>query len=224
MSPDAGRVLAAAHALGLVPNDQQVSSLLKFLAELGRWNATYNLTALRDPQAMFTHHLVDCMAAVPPVLRWVGRRSGLKVLDVGSGGGLPGIVWAILIPELDITCVDAVGKKAAFVRQVAGELGLRVTARHARVETLGAPRFDLITSRAFSSLQDLTLLTRSSLATGGAWVALKGKAPDTEIAALGAETRVFHVEPLTVPDLDAERCLVWMEARPDSAETGHPPG
>lgn len=224
MSPDAPRVLAAAHALGLAPTDQQVSSLLQFLAELGRWNATYNLTALRDPQAMFTHHLVDCMAAVPPVQRWVRQRSGLKVLDVGSGGGLPGIVWAILMPELDITCVDAVGKKAAFVRQVAGGLGLRVTARHARVETLGALRFDLITSRAFSSLHDLTHLTRGSLAPGGAWVALKGKPPEAEIAALGAETRVFHVEPLTVPDLGAERCLVWMETRADNAATGHPPG
>ncbi len=224
MSPDASQVLAAARALGLAPTDQQVSNLLRFLAELGRWNATYNLTALRDPQAMFTHHLVDCMAAVPPVQRWARQRSGLKVLDVGSGGGLPGIIWAILMPELDITCVDAVGKKAAFVRQAAGALGLHVTARHARVETLGALQFDLITSRAFSSLQDLTQLTRGSLAPGGAWVALKGKAPDAEIAELCTEVRVFHVEPLTVPTLDAERCLVWMEARPDSAATGHPPG
>ena len=224
MSPDAGTVRAAAQAMGLAVGDAQVAKLLQFLDELRRWNATYNLTALRDPQVMVTHHLVDCMAAVPAVRRWAQGRVGLKVLDVGSGGGLPGIVWALLMPELEITCVDAVGKKAAFVRQVAGSLGLNVQALHARVETLGGARFDLITSRAFSSLADLARLSRPALAPGGAWLALKGKVPDAEIAALGPAVQVFHVEPLTVPGLEAERCLVWMEPRHDAAASAHPPG
>jgi 16S rRNA (guanine527-N7)-methyltransferase len=224
MQPDDRRLSEAAAALGLALSEQQRAQLLQFLAELGRWNNTYNLTALRDPQAMLTHHIVDCLAAVPSVVRWAAGRRGLTVLDVGSGGGLPGLVWAILMPEVEVTCIDAVGKKAAFVRHTAGLLGLNVKALHARVESLAATRFDLITSRAFSSLGDFTRLTRSALAPGGAWLAMKGKSPEAEISALDPSIKVFHVEQLDVPDLGAERCLVWMSPDPASEGTGHPPG
>jgi 16S rRNA (guanine527-N7)-methyltransferase len=198
-------------ALGLEPSPAQTDALLRYLDLLQRWNATYNLTAVRDRAAMLTQHLADCLAVIGPV-----RRCGVagRVLDVGSGGGLPGVVLAIMLPALQVTCVDTVGKKAAFVRQLAGALALpQLHAVHARVEALRAPPFDLITSRAFASLADFVSLTRRHLAPGGVWMALKGKTPFEELAALPADIEVFHVEPLAVPGLDAERCLIWMRPK-----------
>jgi 16S rRNA (guanine527-N7)-methyltransferase len=220
--PDRAEAQAAAAALGLALPDEQADRLLVYLALLQRWNATYNLSAVRDPQAMWLQHVLDCMAVVPAIQRRLAARDdpGVgasattqrpRILDVGSGGGLPGVVWAILMPQADITCVDAVGKKAAFVRQAVGQLGLRhLKAEHARVESLSGARFDLVTSRAFSSLIDLVRLTRLLLADRGYWVAMKGKPPRAEITALGWPDAMFHVEPITVPGLAAERCLVWI--------------
>lgn len=124
------------------------------------------------------------------------------------------MVIATLLPGWDVTCVDAVAKKIAFVRQVAGSLGLpNLHAEHSRVESLQALPFELITSRAFASLADFTALTRKHLAPGGAWLAMKGRVPDDEMAALPPDVDVFHVEPLHVPGLNAQRCLVWMQPR-----------
>jgi 16S rRNA (guanine527-N7)-methyltransferase len=199
-------------SLGLQPTGAQVQALSTYLDLLQRWNATYNLTAVRDRHAMLTQHLADCLSAVKPLLK---RVQAGRVLDVGSGGGLPGVLLAVLAPGLDVTCVDTVGKKAAFVRQVAGQLVLpNLHAAHARVETLNAAAFDLITSRAFASLQDFTALTVRLLAPAGLWMAMKGKRPDKEMAALPPDVTVFHVEQLQVPGLDAERCLVWMRPAP----------
>ena len=185
--------------------------LESFLRLLSRWNATYNLTAVRDPAAMRVQHLADCMAVVPPLARHAAQG---RLLDVGSGGGLPGVVIAALLPGWDVTCVDAVGKKAAFVRQVAGDLGLKnLHAAHSRVEALKATPFDVITSRAFATLADFVSHSRALLAPGGVWLAMKGQRPDSEITALPSTVYVFHVEQLQVPELDAKRCLVWM--RPD---------
>ena len=179
---------------------------------LQRWNSTYNLTAVRDPAQMLTQHLADCLALIQPLRRFCGSGTH-RLLDVGSGGGLPGVVIAALNPQFDVTCVDAVGKKAAFVRQVAGELRLpNLHAEHARVEQLKLPPFHIITSRAFASLADFTRLTRRHLAADGAWVAMKGKRPAEEIDSLPADVEVFHVEQLSVPGLEAARCLVWMRA------------
>lgn len=142
----------------------------------------------------------------------VARRAP-TVIDVGSGGGLPGVVWALMLPALHVHCVDAVGKKAAFVRQAAGELKLRnLAAHHARVEQV-VGRYDLVASRAFATLADFVALTCDHLATAGVWVAMKGREPADEIAALPADVEVFHVEPLSVPGLHAERCLVWLRRR-----------
>ena len=142
----------------------------------------------------------------------------IRVLDVGSGGGLPGVVLAIVMPKWQVDCVDAVAKKATFVRQVAAELGLRnLHGLHARAENLqGGPNggpYALITSRAFASLADFCALTRHLLMPGGAWVAMKGLVPETEMRALQAEVDVFHVEQIQVPGLPVQRCLVWMQAR-----------
>jgi 16S rRNA (guanine527-N7)-methyltransferase len=207
-------IAALTRQLGLAPDERQLRQLQDYLALLQRWNKTYNLTALRDPAQMFTHHLADCLAALPSLQRVLAGRDGLRLLDVGSGGGLPGVLIAVLCPGLQVSCVDTVGKKAAFIRQVGVELGLRnLRAEHARVEQLPG-RYDLITSRAFATLADFVALTRERLAPEGLWMAMKGKRPEEEIAALPRDVEVFHVEPLAVPGLDAERCLVWM--RPQS--------
>jgi 16S rRNA (guanine527-N7)-methyltransferase len=201
---------AAAGQLQLELSDDAAQRLLAFVDLLRRWNGTYNLTAVRDPDEMLVQHLFDCLAVVAPLSRQLPKRPA-RLLDVGSGGGLPGVVLAALMPELDVTCVDTVGKKAAFVRQAGVELGLRnLRAEHSRVETLRADPFDVVSSRAFASLLDFTRLTRGHLADAGVWMAMKGKRPDDEIAALPAEVHVFHVEPLSVPELNAERCLVWL--------------
>jgi 16S rRNA (guanine527-N7)-methyltransferase len=198
-------------ALDLVVDDQALDKLLSYLALLQRWNATYNLTAVRDPQEMLTQHLADCLAVVGPLRRHLGSGTARRLLDVGSGGGLPGVVLALLEPAWSVTCVDTVGKKAAFIRQAGVELGLRnLGAQHARVEALKVEPFDLITARAFASLPDFVRLTRPLLAPGAAWAAMKGKVPEAELTELPAGIDVFHVEPLAVPGLDAERCLIWM--------------
>lgn len=214
MPPDAAAELhGVAGELGLALRDEQIDALVRFLALLQRWNTTYNLTAVRDPAQMLTQHLADCLAALAPLRGWLDGHPGAhKLLDVGSGGGLPGAVFAIVVPELEVTCVDTVGKKAAFVRQVAVELRLpTLRAEHARVEALGGGPFDVVVSRAFASLEDFVRLTRSHVGPEGTWLAMKGKRPDEEIAALPADIDVFHVEPLHVPGLSAERCLVWMK-------------
>jgi 16S rRNA (guanine527-N7)-methyltransferase len=213
---DPGRagLQADAAALGLSLAPEVADRLLAYLQLLAKWNAAYNLTAVRDPALMRTQHLADCLAAVPSLRRRFDAGRPLRILDVGSGGGLPGVVLAAVEPAWDVTCVDTVGKKAAFVRQVAAELALtNLHALHARVESLGARAFDVVTSRAFASLADFTRLTRPLLTPGGVWMAMKGQRPEAEIAALAQDIDVFHVEPLDVPGLDAERCLVWMRVR-----------
>lgn len=203
--------------LALDLTETQLDTLMAYLALLLRWNATYNLTAVRDPAQMLTQHLADCLAVIGPLRRHSAATQCRRILDVGSGGGLPGIVIAALHPGVQVNCVDTVGKKAAFIRQAAGELRLKnLFAEHARVEQLKAAPFDVIVSRAFASLGDFTRLTRQHLAPQGVWVAMKGKTPDAEIAQLPADLTVFHVEHLSVPGLQAERCLVWIRPQTSS--------
>ena len=199
--------------LSLDVADTQVDALLAYLELLQRWNAHYNLTSVRDPAQMLTQHLADCLAVITPLRREVGSASA-RLLDAGSGGGLPGVVIAILDPQIDVTCVDTVGKKAAFVQQVAGELRMRnLHAQHARVEQMKAAPFDVVTSRAFASLVDFTALTHAHLSGSGVWMAMKGKSPVDEFASLTDAVDVFHVEQLAVPGLSADRCLVWMRPK-----------
>ena len=206
------RLVAASDQLGLGLDAGNADRLLAYLAMLQRWNRVYNLTAVRDPDEMLSHHLLDCMAVLPALRRHAGSRP-LRVIDVGSGGGLPGAVLAIMQPHWNVTCIDAVAKKASFVRQVGGELALpNLQAVHGRVEALPASKgFDVVVSRAFASLVDFVTWTRACLAPSGVWLAMKGRAPDDELAALPADVSVFHVEPLHVPELKAQRCLVWLK-------------
>jgi 16S rRNA (guanine527-N7)-methyltransferase len=201
--------------LDLALDEAQRKRLLAHLALIAKWNQVYNLTAVRDPAQMLTQHLLDCLAAVGPLRRHLASRDApARLLDVGSGAGLPGAVFAVACPaQLEVSCVDTVGKKAAFIGQVAAELGLgNLSGLHARVEALTGP-FDLISSRAFATLADFTAGSRQALAPGGVWLAMKGKLPSDEIAALPADVEVFHVEPLAVPSLQAQRCIVWMRQR-----------
>ena len=207
------RLRAGAETLALGLDEARLQRLMEFLALLQKWNKVYNLTAVRDPEEMLTHHLLDSLAAVAPLRRHVaqaGLPAPVRLLDVGSGGGLPGVVFAICCPEVDVSCVDTVGKKAAFIQQAAVALKLpNLHGVHARVETLTTP-FDVVSCRAFASLVDFTNWSRSALAPHGAWLAMKGKHPEDELAVLPPEIDVFHVEQLQVPGLEAERCIVWM--------------
>jgi 16S rRNA (guanine527-N7)-methyltransferase len=203
--------------------------LLGHLALIVRWNRVYNLTAVRDPDTMLSHHLMDSLAVLPALRSVLQQRAQAlcteaqfeagagepRVLDVGSGAGLPGVVLAVVEPRWHITCVDAVAKKASFIRQVAAELGLsNLQALHARVEDVSrSPGFDVVASRAFASLADFVSLTRHLVNPGGCWMAMKGKLPEDELAALPPDIEVFHVEQLTVPGLVAQRCLIWMRKR-----------
>ena len=214
MSNNAEVALRAGLAeLHLSLSNAQVQGLLDYQNLIGNWNKVYNLTAVRDPAEMLTHHLLDSLAAVAPLQKHLQNRglTNARVLDVGAGAGLPGVVLAICCPTLAVTCVDTVGKKAAFIKHVALALGLpNLIGLHARVETITQP-FDVICSRAFASLADFTGWSQAALAPGGAWMALKGKHPAEELAMLPPNVAMFHVEPLTVPGLAAERCIIWLQ-------------
>jgi 16S rRNA (guanine527-N7)-methyltransferase len=202
-----------AATLGLSLDDRQSEQLLAYGALILKWNKVYNLTALRDPASVLTHHLLDSLSIIQPLAReWPGRAA---LLDVGAGAGLPGVVIAILRNDIAVTCLDAVAKKAAFVQQVAAELGLaNLRGLHARVESLTGS-YELISSRAFASLPNFFEGSKHLLAPGGRWLAMKGKMPSEELSQVPAEIEVFHVEQLSVPGLDADRCIVW--ARKQSA-------
>lgn len=234
--PEADTLRTAGQALGLELSDHQLQQLMGFRDALLKWNKVYNLTAIRQPKDMLQQHLIDCLAIVRPVQFQLARRDAAGsnaersacILDVGSGGGLPGVVLAIALPSCRVDCVDAVAKKVAFVRQVAAELGLsNLRALHSRVEDLQTPErpgqgYDLITSRAFASLSDFTAWTKHLLASRGVWAAMKGQRPEDELQSLtGVE--VFHVEPLSPPGMQAQRCLIWMRA-PEPADSEAPIG
>ena len=203
--------------LELELSDAQISALLDYIALIQKWTRVYNLTAVRDPEEMLTHHVLDSLAVVTPLRRQLhsmGLDESIRLLDVGAGAGLPGVVLAICCPTMAVHCVDTVAKKAAFIQQASVSLKLPLLRGiHARVESLTEP-YAVVTSRAFASLADFTLWSRGALAEQGVWMAMKGKSPEAEVAQLPADVAVFHVEPLVVPGLDAERCLVWMRKAP----------
>ena len=212
----------AAEALGLVLQPEQLDALMAYVALIGKWTKVYNLTAVRDPADMMSLHIVDSLAAIPPLQRHLasaGLAQGAYLLDVGSGAGLPGVVMAICCPQLQVTCVDTVAKKSAFITQAALALRLpNLQGLHARVESIGQP-FDVVCSRAFASLHDFTRWSAPALSPQGVWLAMKGRVPNDEMLLLAEQNPdidVFHVEPLHVPNLDAERCIVWMRPKPAS--------
>jgi len=208
----------AATQMGLALTDAQTTTLLAYMGLIEKWNKVYNLTAVRDAPAMLTHHLLDSLAVIAPLqsqlqaLRSVAVdvSKPVRLLDVGSGAGLPGVVIAIMCPEIFVDCVDTVAKKASFIQQVALSLKLpNLRGVHARVENL-TDKYQVVSSRAFASLVDFTAWSVNALAEQGVWMAMKGKHPSDEMDALRSKVSVFHVEQLEVPGLGAERCIVWM--------------
>lgn len=199
-----------ADSLALALSDAQYDKLLDYLALMVKWNAVYNLTSVRDPRQMVTQHLLDAMAALPAFA------GAARVLDVGSGGGLPGVVLAIWAqeaePQMQLHMIDTVNKKTAFLTQVKAELQLpNMTVHTGRVEKLQVKQnFDVITSRAFAELNDFVTWSGHLLEQGGQLIALKGQAPQDEIARLPADWRVEKLMPLQVPGLDAKRHLIFI--------------
>lgn len=208
------RLRAAAADLGLDLSVEQERALLTYLEQLQRWNRSYNLTAVRDPEQMLVQHVFDSLSIIPSINKELYKNTVNKVVvDVGSGAGLPGVVLAIMCPDATVHCVDTVEKKATFIRYVAGVLRLsNLQAHHARVEKLPSFEAGLVVSRAFSSLVDFVTLAGRHVAEKGLMLAMKGREPTEEIEELSSKTswRVAHIEPLQVPDLDAQRCLVWL--------------
>ncbi len=191
--------------MGIALPSAAQEKLLAYAALLYKWNKTFSLTAMREEEKAVSHHLLDSLAILPFV-------AGGNLLDVGSGGGMPGIPLAIACPELQVMLLDSNSKKTAFLRQAAIELGLSNVAVHCgRVEQYDpAIRFAAITSRAFAELADFVSLSGHLLADGGSWLAMKGVWPEGEIARLPSAVRVECVHRLAVPGVDGERHLVVM--------------
>lgn len=208
-------------ALSLRLNDETVHKLVRFIVLLSKWNQTYNLTAIRDPKDMVTHHVLDALAVVPfldDVLATMPEAQAPHVLDVGAGGGVPGIILAVARPHWQVTLIDAVAKKMAFVTQAVIELKLNnAKALQQRVEAhLSTPPYDIVISRAFSSLTQFVELTRRCIAPTGVWAAMKGERPERELADLPADIHVAAIHPIFVPGLaGAERHLILMESKHD---------
>jgi 16S rRNA (guanine527-N7)-methyltransferase len=225
------RLEAGLHQLGLTLSPHQQTQCLQYLSLLLHWNQTYNLTAIRTPEDALIRHVLDSLAIVLPLARRNAHRP-ISLLDVGSGGGLPGLLLAIARPDWSVTCIDAVAKKMAFIRQAAAQLQLpHVQAIHARVEvwqSAGSGHFDWVISRAFSSLADFVNLSRfhvkqtspplssslpsylaSSSFPSTGWLVMKGLPPMTELPLLPADI-THEMESIEVPGLEAKRCLVWL--------------
>jgi len=217
----AEKLRAGLAELALDLSEHQQKQLLDYLAMIAKWNKVYNLTAIRDAGEMLTHHLLDSLAVITPLQRHLDglhadASKAYRLLDVGAGAGLPGVVIAICCPHISVLCVDTVGKKAAFIQQVALALGLaNLRGVHARVEQMlpvdVRGGFDVITSRAFATLEDFVGLTEGLLiSSSGVWMAMKAKTVGVETAHLPEDIAAFHVEHLTVPYLDEDRNLVWI--------------
>jgi 16S rRNA (guanine527-N7)-methyltransferase len=211
----AGQLRDGTRQLKVLIDDAQVNQLLAYLALLNRWNTVHSLSAWKKPSDLLVHHLLDSMTLVAPLRRHAGGRS-LQILDAGSGAGFPAAVLAVMEPGWSVHAVDSVAKKIAFVRQAAKEAGIHnLVGVQARFRDLSpVSPFDVIVSRALGSLDAFAVQTRRLLASGGVWIAQKGRVPEEEISGLGRGFQVFHVEPVTVPGLVAQRCLVWMRVRP----------
>jgi 16S rRNA (guanine527-N7)-methyltransferase len=208
------RVRAAAAQLHLSLTAVQAQQLLDYLGLLQRWNAVHNLSGLQSKEKLLVRLVLDSLTVAAALARYAEGRH-IRVLDVGSGSGFPAAAIAVARPSWDVAAVDSVSKKAAFIQQAAAESGIaNLRAVGARVEGLSSTRpFDVIVSKAFGSLRALVVSTERVLLPGGVWVAQKGKYPAGEIAELPSSVEVFHVEPVTVPGLDEDRCLVWLRRR-----------
>ena len=194
--------------LGLSLSTAQQLLLLEYVALLKKWNSTYNLTALRDEATMISHHVLDSLTLLPYI------ENAQTLMDVGSGGGMPGIPTAICRPDLQITLLDSNTKKTTFLQQAVIELGLNnVTVASGRVEAMHDKKVDVVTSRAFAELGDFIALTKHLLNKNGYWAAMKGVYPYEELEHVPSGIEVINVDKIDVPMLHAERHMVLMRPK-----------
>ena len=220
---DLATILAeGAGQLELDLDGARIDRLVAYLRLIERWNATYNLTAVRDVRTMATQHVVDCLAAIATLRTLLRSDKRPRILDVGSGAGLPGVVVAIVDAAVDVVCVDSVGKKAAFITQVAASLALEnLNVMHARVESIASsPAYEIVVSRAYASLADLVRSTRHLLAPDGWWLAMKAKISAEELSGPAEQGVSFDAFEVQVPGLEAERRI--LVARNPSHRGTHP--
>lgn len=207
------KLAKAVTELALDLSVEKQALLLEYLLQMQRWNKTYNLTAIRDLDQMLVQHVVDSLSVIEPLRQAVKHKENAIIADIGSGGGLPGVVLAVACSNWAVHCVDAVEKKMAFVRQMSGVLALpNLHSTHGRVEALEPLQADIVVSRAFASLLDFATLAGKHVRQNGWLAAMKGRQPEDEISALHAQTewKVQSIQPLKVPFLEAQRCLVWI--------------
>lgn len=189
-------------ALALRLTEQQQEQLLAYVGLLAKWNKVYNLTSVRDIDEMVSRHVLDSLTILPYI-------SGDSLLDVGSGGGLPGIPLSIALPDLAVTLLDSNSKKTRFLQQVKAELGLsNITVIHARIEQADLPQFDMVTARAFSTISDIIDLTGRHCHDAGKLLLMKGVYPESELTDIGKGFSLCSVHVLDVPDSDGQRHLV----------------
>lgn len=204
------RLINAANQLNLDLNQNQIDSILLYLDQLIKWNKTYNLTSIRDKNQMLIQHVFDSLSVIPILKNICTGDENYKIIDVGSGGGLPGVIIAIMnIGE--VHCVDTVSKKASFIQQMSSVLSLgNLYSHHSRIENLKNLDADIITSRAFASLSDFVNLSNKHLKTNGCFIAMKGQLPTDEINELHNNTnyKVQNITELIVPELQAHRCAI----------------
>lgn len=221
-------LLSGLQDLCLVLSEAQCLKILTYLELLVKWSGTYNLTAVKEPKDMLVQHILDCLSIINPLIRKCRDTQidyrGARLLDVGSGAGLPAVMIAVACPDTEVLAVDAVGKKVAFIQQVALELGLRqLSAQHTRVEAITCASYDVVTCRAYSSLSDFVSTTKRAINEAGVWLAMKGHAPSEKELDLPAGVGVLAVESVQVPGLNAQRCLVWMRREgPHPNQAGAP--
>ncbi|MGD8935304.1 MAG: 16S rRNA (guanine(527)-N(7))-methyltransferase RsmG [Thiogranum sp.] len=201
-----GQIAAGCRSLQLAVSTAALAQLTDYVGLLAKWSKVYNLTAVRQPQRMVTRHLLDSLAVVPFLIEG-------SLLDVGTGAGLPGVPIAIARPDLAVTLLDANAKKLRFVRQAVAELRLgNVEVVQARMQEYQPGRaFDMVISRAVSSLEELYRQSRHLLAPRGRMLFMKGALPEEEMAAFAPGRETLHIERLDVPGLDAERHLLWLD-------------
>ncbi len=217
------QLLHGVQELGLALSAEQEQSLLQFMQQLKRWNKTYNLTAIKNDEQMLSHHILDSLAVLKPLRNTFSHKAVITVLDVGSGGGLPGVVLAIMNPDWQIQCVDAVEKKTSFITLVSGVLGLKnLSSKHSRIEELQIEPVDLVISRAFASLADFANWSGHHVAHDVHLIAMKGHYIESEVEELQAHSdwHVASYESITVPQLDAQRCLIYLQ-RNNHAQRGN---
>ncbi|MDO5666869.1 MAG: 16S rRNA (guanine(527)-N(7))-methyltransferase RsmG [Alcaligenaceae bacterium] len=210
------RLSQAAEKMHLTLDDKQKQDILLYLELIQKWNKTYNITAIKNAEQILIQHIFDSLSVIPALQKKIDSTTERTVLDVGSGGGLPGVIIAICCPQWHVTCIDAVEKKTSFITMVAGRLGLEnLRSKHVRIEDYVSAEADLVISRAFASLSDFANWSGHTVNEHGFLAAMKGHYLEDEVSELqqNSDWCLSSWQKIEVPDMDAERCLIWMSKK-----------